>query len=458
MIIQFKNLGPLKNGEIKLQKLTVIAGANNTGKTYLTYTVFGLIRFLHKNCKISLPPDISRILDREGKFKTFYSYAALSEDLTNCSREFDKTELARIFSSQQEVFESTEIAVQTEESDFDNLPNSPFTGLTKLRSVEFAIDIKTDRKKRGWIIECSVNNAAMLEGTFSRLPIKNYLVRAISQNLLKRLFPTPWISTSERLGIALFYKDLDSNRNAVVEYLQNMAAKQGAKDYFDPYEWVEKATSRFAQPIHQNINFVRNLEDIKDQNSELEVDLCKYINVMMGGSYKYQDEEIFFSNGRRGANKVQFPLHLGSSSLRSLADIFFYLKHLANGNSLLIIDEPESHLTPQNQVIFARLIGACINAGLRLMITTHSDYLIKELNNLVMLSSIDETSFEEFEKKYGYLPNEAIKPENISAYICAKRSISPCDIDKYGIEVPNIDEAIHSMNMRASHLYDILDR
>ena len=39
----FKNIGPIKDAELELGDLTVIAGRNNTGKTYLAYTLYGFL-------------------------------------------------------------------------------------------------------------------------------------------------------------------------------------------------------------------------------------------------------------------------------------------------------------------------------------------------------------------------------------------------------------------------------
>ena len=39
----FKNIGPIKDAELELGDLTVIAGRNNTGKTYLVYTLYGFL-------------------------------------------------------------------------------------------------------------------------------------------------------------------------------------------------------------------------------------------------------------------------------------------------------------------------------------------------------------------------------------------------------------------------------
>ena len=44
MIFRFRNLGPVEEADLELGRLTVIAGRNNTGKTYLAYTLCGLLQ------------------------------------------------------------------------------------------------------------------------------------------------------------------------------------------------------------------------------------------------------------------------------------------------------------------------------------------------------------------------------------------------------------------------------
>ena len=49
MNFHFSNLGYIENGNIDLADLTIIFGENNVGKTYLSYTIYGLIKNLRNN-------------------------------------------------------------------------------------------------------------------------------------------------------------------------------------------------------------------------------------------------------------------------------------------------------------------------------------------------------------------------------------------------------------------------
>ena len=49
MKFKVTNLGCIKSAEIELGKLTLLSGENNTGKTYLTYALYGFLSGVRQN-------------------------------------------------------------------------------------------------------------------------------------------------------------------------------------------------------------------------------------------------------------------------------------------------------------------------------------------------------------------------------------------------------------------------
>lgn len=45
MKLTLSNIGKIKNTSLELNDLTVLCGGNNTGKTYITYTIYGLLKY-----------------------------------------------------------------------------------------------------------------------------------------------------------------------------------------------------------------------------------------------------------------------------------------------------------------------------------------------------------------------------------------------------------------------------
>ena len=135
-----------------------------------------------------------------------------------------------------------------------------------------------------------------------------------------------------------------------------------------------------------------------------------------------------------------------SSTVRSLMELNFYLKHKAKEHQVLIIDEPELNLHPENQRKMARLLAMLANAGIYIAITTHSDYIIREFNTLIMLSQ-DKASVKKIIKKYKYCSDELLKPERVRCYVASDNTVNPMDISpKFGIEVTSFDDTISQVN------------
>ena len=86
--------------------------------------------------------------------------------------------------------------------------------------------------------------------------------------------------------------------------------------------------------------------------------------------------------------KRDLPLMNASSMVSELAPVILYLRHIVNPGELLIIEEPESHLHPAMQVEFTKQLAAAVKAGIRILITTHSEIVLEEIANLVRLSEL----------------------------------------------------------------------
>ena len=260
----------------------------------------------------------------------------------------------------------------------------------------------------------------------------------------------PFVLSAERFGISLFYRELDFTRNNLVDALQKMADDKSRDDRYGLF--IDSTTSRYALPIKHNIDYTRSIPDLKERSGVHDDKLFNYIKEMLGGYYSTSDGNIrFVSTARRKDRRFNIPLHLASTSARGLSDLYFFLRYVAEKDQLLIIDEPESHLDTSNQILMARLLARCVRAGLKVLITTHSDYLVKEINNLIMLDSTFPGK-EAVSKRLHYEPFDSISPSSVRAYVAEGDSLTRCQVDEFGIEMPVFDETIDSINRIANEL------
>ena len=76
-------------------------------------------------------------------------------------------------------------------------------------------------------------------------------------------------------------------------------------------------------------------------------------------------------------------LSRSSSMVTELAPVVLLLRGGLEPGDTLIVDEIEAHLHPAAQTRMAALLARLVRAGVRIVITTHSDWLLRELGNLM---------------------------------------------------------------------------
>lgn len=110
--------------------------------------------------------------------------------------------------------------------------------------------------------------------------------------------------------------------------------------------------------------------------------------------------------------KESLPLMNASSMVSELAPVVLYLRYMVGPGNILIIEEPEAHLHPGMQVEFIRQIAALVHAGVRVIVTTHSEWVLEELGNIVRCSELPEAR----RKK---LPQGdfALRPDQVGAWL-----------------------------------------
>ena len=106
--------------------------------------------------------------------------------------------------------------------------------------------------------------------------------------------------------------------------------------------------------------------------------------VTIGRTRRGSPEFLYRPDGWRDSLRLMN----ASSMVSELAPIVLYLRHVMGPGEVLIIEEPESHLHPAKQVELVRLLAAAVRAGLRVIVATHSEWMLDELTNLVRLSDL----------------------------------------------------------------------
>ncbi|MFB1490053.1 MULTISPECIES: AAA family ATPase [unclassified Thiocapsa] len=187
-------------------------------------------------------------------------------------------------------------------------------------------------------------------------------------------------------------------------------------------------------PVKTNVEFTRQIETLVKHKSFVahkHPDLLTDFADIIGGEYTVtrNDELYYIPNGKR----IRLSMDESSSAVRSLLDVGFYLAHVAQPGDLLIVDEPELNLHPENQRKVARLFARLLNIGVKVFITTHSDYIIKVVSTTYGYGSLRKSP-----KHWTRSRGSAVSlPTPSSSRSTASLPLTPCSVATTGnVNVP----------------------
>jgi predicted ATPase len=454
MKLQFENLGKIKKADLELGKLTVICGSNNQGKTYIAYALYGFLKKWMDLIDFEINKELISTLLKEGSISIdlLQYHSNLESILVKLSSNYSEN-IHEEFNANKDEFNNAlfKIINYNEKVSYDN---------------EFKTNLSSDKKEIlsafKEVDSSIVTFTYYLSEKTNKIPefiVESFLNQVLASILFDKLLKRPFIITAERTGIHLFQKELDINKNVLFETIQKL--EKDKDKHINPFQIIDDATSRYFRAIKDNIDFARDKDNYHKKDSFLSdnKNIVKYIeNNLLNVEYKFVDgsQIIKIKKDKIEKKEKNIPFYMASSSVRALSDLNSYIKNIAKNNDLLIIDEPELNLHPENQIKLARLFAKLINSGVNILITTHSDYLIKELNNLIMLYSGFENK-EEFQKKYKYDSDEFINPKDIKAYLAESGTLTNIEIDKFGMMKSSFDDSIIKINKISNDLIDLLE-
>ncbi|MTJ13603.1 ATP-binding protein [Anabaena sp. UHCC 0187] len=442
----FNNLGVIKKGNLELNDFTLLCGANNTGKTYVMYSLYGLIDYSFE-VNFNFVENLVNQLSQEPVYQ--YNIKNLIgdnlDDILEAITLGINKNLPNIFGTNLDEFNKTQIKL---ELDIDLI-------LTNLTNQKWQHRLFLGNKESDWFLDIqkSENDPNI---TFTMrdkgIPLR-LLIELISAHIALFILNQNdrinnhncFLIPAERAGLNLFFKELSSIRNRLIHDAQ--------KDNINSMEVLKDIVkSRYAEPISDYLEFLNDLNNSKKKKSNYQIQAQSIQKNIIKGKYKIDsDGDIFFLPDQ--SNKKKMPLHFTSSTVKTLFSLVFYLEHLAQPGDYLMIDEPELSLHPDNQRNLARVLGKLVNSGVKVVVSTHSPYFVRELNNLIMLSKSFEKS-DELRQRYGYEADECLNPEKVSAYLFADNTIKQMEVDNNeGIIAETFDNVINNLNQSSNEIY-----
>lgn len=460
MILTVENLGPIKKGNIDLGKpLTILTGPNNNGKSYLTYLIHGIGRIDKLGKYISYFNKIGDLfkLDDLLKNKLLNSEAVDFDEIilgndnikyfSDIYTEAVTGVLSKIFASTQ-VTPSIhiDIKIDTGDNPSDAFETFHIEG-NKLYGTTYGGFINKDFFQSK-IFDRYEHDAYEKAIHVLSLITSSYIQENIGYSTANESYFFP----AERTAINLFAKHITSTKAGISDDLDdNIIAGLSDEELVKRLRNRVDTGPKYPYAIRDYINFVNDFK-IGERESSFATIAAYLEESLIGGEIHLDNfnRVLFTPQGLTSSLEI----HLSSSLVKSLSYLILYLRYNAKAGDQIIIDEPELNLHPDLQISIAKTIAQMANAGLKVIISTHSDYLIKEINNLILLGELNtQEKHQSFVHEKGFNENELLTKVQVGAYFLHDGTIDLIDLEENGLVVPTIDNAIRRVDGLAEEIF-----
>jgi predicted ATPase len=416
--VKVKNFGPVSKGEVIIKPLTIFIGPNNSGKSYISTLIHSIIKNseesflefrLHRNIidkylselqkivgsiengkVVEIPRTFIRKLAKEVYKKVYEEnlgkeiqnyYACLLKDLAKIGENSFDLEIN---------YESDDIFLKLKDNEL-KIQKSPKIDenlklIVKFEIANFPSSPNVQPIGRGKVLVRLSKKSEIQEALI-------YLIVDIVDSLLQRLLKSLIIVNS-------YY--LPASRSGIIQIYKILLASI-LKEITSREKFIPKTIYDFLLPLI----YIDTYKEIKSPTYNIAVEFEKEI---ISGEIKL--EKFYLPEIVYNFENTQIPLHRASSTISELAPLFIYLKYIVRLPGVLIIEEPEAHLHPLNQSKLAKLLVKLVRSGLYLVITTHSEYLLGQINNFISLSKIPENL-----RKEKYRSEDYLNIDEVSAYV-----------------------------------------
>ena len=123
----------------------------------------------------------------------------------------------------------------------------------------------------------------------------------------------------------------------------------------------------------------------------------------IGNSMVYQPKD----------SQESIPIYLSSSLVSELAPICQVISGITHPN-IILYDEIDTCQHPTKQLQLSRLLIRMVNAGYKMIVSTHSDTMAAAINNLITLS-LKKNKYS-LASKLGYNEDDILEKTNVHAY------------------------------------------
>lgn len=480
--ISIKDFGPIAEGEIELKPLTVFIGPNNSGKSYaamLMYSIFKSIALSSKTNPVIIEEHIKLLQPKNQVNKTLHDLGMKLQNLISADKididtktwqelySIDKNDIDALANDGFRLYFENEI-----NKVISSLYSCPLNHLVMIGKSSFSLDatfnshsVNMSYQEDKLVIKefCHQNQSIETKVAIDpssgwmqviaqgKSPGRNIQMMNDPKQLLYGVVSAIYYISAkemfEKLNISCYY--FPASRTGILQLYKGFSANVIKQQEIPKLSGIVS-------------DFISTMIGISDKEKGFYYQFAEELSMelLKGDIILVSKDENLIPEIRYRFKGVDLPLYQVSTSVSELAPLILYLKYIVQPGSVLIIEEPEAHLHPGNIRVLAKYLVRLVKKGVNVLITTHSDYLLEQINNFYLLS---KKTPEERVENYKYDENDFIKSDELGVYEfhydeeAKGYKIRQAEIDEDGIlerEIYNTTEALYEETSQLQREFD----
>lgn len=207
------------------------------------------------------------------------------------------------------------------------------------------------------------------------------------------------------------------------------------------------AELKSSRPMDEGTDYTREASDILQ-------------NEILNGNIEVRENDIFYQ-----IPETEIPISAAASSIKEITPFALMIQKGLLGMYSILFEEPESHLHPELQIKVADVIGYALQEGAHFQITTHSDYFMRHLNDLIRLNflkeNIDTDGYNTYCKENNFTHKITIDPHRVSAFYLKPTANGESVIEEQtltnGIPFDSFQNIVDTQLLRSANLYEMVE-
>ena len=484
--IKVGNFGPIADAAVDLRPLTVFVGPSNTGKTYFAILIYALHKVLEGFPRF--PPITGHVYDAVKEMRISNAEAAdIISKIDVGKRPFFFSDLPEVAQKivqhalQKPDCSATELKKELERcfdlGDAIDLIRSP----AKPSKMNIALAVESCGREL-WNLSMGLSKSRiMADGKindtvlipefmhedkdifrFFRTNLKNAEPGDIASYLATFLETTDYFARrmeysethylpAARSGIVQSHRVIASSlvarsTRAALERFPELPTFSGVMSDFMQRLILHDAADRYG-PRRKPSKALLDLVDVLERKT-----LDGRIQAITASPNGYPE---FVYRPRNSKKSIR--LNRASSMVSELAPVVLFLRNNIREGDTFVIEEPEAHLHPAAQTEMATVLAQLVRSGVRVVATTHSDWLLKAIANLMRQGELGAV-------ENGLSSPSSLQPHEVGIWLFRKNGAAGSAVEEIpfdrieGIEPTDYEDIAEQLYNRSADLQNKLER